>query len=745
MKVRWLLTVLSAAALVLATIGTAGPGIGQAEETEQAGAGDRGIKPGGESVRAAKTARLALDYNPRTAEVTVTDLLAGTVWSSNPVDRESDGIAKGVKKQDLNAQLLLDYIDPLGKPFQLNSFTGSVQQQAFTWKAIEGGVEVLYEFPKAGFVIPVAYSIQGDAFVATIQADRIEKRGKYQLVNVYLLPFFGAGNLNDEGYLFVPDGSGALIRFNNNKSIYRSYNERVYGGDQAIAMAEQTRVTETVRLPVFGMKRNDEGFLAVIHHGAYQAGILAESSRKSNQYNSVSSYLNLTEFETNILMAGSLNEKAVVRPSSQETGNLPYEVRYYFLSGDKADYAGMAERYRQYLTEEQGVKTVPARSDDSLPLMLELLGGVKKRDTFLGIPYGTVETLTSYKDVESIAGRLIEDGLTNLAIRYEGWAAGGMKDEVPVSLDAEGNLGGDKAFRRLIRSMEDQGIALYPVVDPIHLYENGNGFSKFADAAKNISRAPALRSAYRISNGTKDPSVKPWYLLKPESVREAVVRFAKNAERSELDRAAIQGIGSVVYSDYRRGALSKNETGQIWEASLETAAGKLDGLSIDRANAYAFPAAESLTNVPLTSSGFDIQDEAIPFYSMAVSGLIPAYSEPINLMGNTRAYLLKLIETGTLPAYRYIARDGSLLIGTDYEGLYSGNLALWYDDMLAHYEELNAALTPVVGQPIVEHEKLAEGVYRTTFGNGIAAVVNYTGEAVTVERETIDPYGYLIR
>lgn len=742
MRARWWIAVLTVASLAFSAFGLAQPETGKAEHSsvEPAAAG-----PAGPSVRAAATGRLTLDFNPQTAEVIVTDLSSGAVWSSNPADRESDEIAKGIKKQDLNAQLLLDYVDPLGKPFQLNNYIGSIQEKAFTWKKIEGGVEVLFDFPKAGFAIPVRYSIKGDAFSATIAADRIEQRDKYRLVNIYLMPFFGAGSLRDDGYLFVPDGSGALIRFNNNKSIYRGYNERVYGGDQAIDMPERSKVTETVRLPVYGLKRNDQAFLAVIHQGAYQAGIIAEGSRKSNQYNAVSSYLNLTEFETNILMAGSLNEKPVVRASESVTGNQPYEVRYYFLNGEKADYAGMAERYRTYLTEEKGVTPAAAKASGRIPLMMEFLGGVKKRDTFLGIPYGTVEALTSFKDLETVAGRLIEGGMTNLGIRYQGWMKGGMKDKIPASLNAESNLGGDKAFRKLLQTMDGKGIAFYPVVDPVSLYKNGNGFNKFFDAAKNISRAPSLQYEFLISNGTRDTTVKPWYLLKPESVKKALERFSASAGKKGLERVALQSIGSMVYSDFRRNTLAKNETGQLWEQSLETAASRIGGLSFDRPNAYTFPSAENLTSVPLYSSRFDIQDEAVPFYSIAVSGLIPAYGEPINLMGNTRAYMLKLIETGTLPAYRFIARDGSLLIGTGFDGLYSGDFNRWFNDVAAQYKELNEALAPILGKAITDHEKLAEGVYRTTFSGGKSAVVNYTDETVTVDNERIEPYGYRVR
>ncbi|WP_372662209.1 DUF5696 domain-containing protein [Cohnella sp.] len=746
MKVRWVFTILTVTAVVIASLGIVHTDTMKAQKAEAPQAsGTAGYELNGQLVLAGKTEQLTLGFNPQTAEIIVTDLSSGVLWSSNPMDRANDTIAKGIKKQDLNAQLLLDYVDPLNKPFQLNNFLGSIQEKAFTWKQIDNGVEVTFEFPKAGFTIPVLYSLKDDVFSATIATDRIEQKDKYRLVNINLLPFFGAGSILDEGYLFVPDGSGALIRFNNNKSIYKSYDERVYGGDQAIDRPELNGLKEDIRLPVFGLKRNDHAVLAVIHQGAYQAGIKAEVSRKNNQYNSVSSYLNMTEFETNILMAGSPSEKLVVRASQSLAGNRPFEIRYYFLNEGKADYAGMAERYRTYLTEDQGVVPFNWKSSVQAPLMLEFLGGIKKRDTFLGIPYRTVEALTTLGDLGMVADRLNDNGIKNLSIRYEGWMSGGMKDQVTVSPNAERKLGGDKAFRSLVQEMEQKGIAFYPVVDPVSFYKNGNGFNKFFDAAKNISRAPTLKYEFLASSGTKNKEVKPWYLLKPESVKEAVDRFSESAEDTGLKRAALQSIGSLVYSDFRRQTLTKNETGQIWEDSLKLAATRIEGLSFDHANAYTFPSAESLTSVPLFSSRFDIEDEQIPFYSIAVSGLLPAFGEPINLAGNNRTYLLKLLETGTFPTYKFIASNSSLLIGTEFDSLYSGDFNLWFEDMTAQYKEINQAILPVLGLPITEHEKISDGVYRTTFSSGKSIVVNYSEKAVTVDDEQIESNGYRVR
>ncbi|OBZ12529.1 DUF5696 domain-containing protein [Bacillus sp. FJAT-26390] len=713
-------------------------------------AAGRAVKPaqGGEAVRAADTGRLTLDYKPATAEIIVTDTASGAVWTSNPADREADKVAKGAKKMDLAAQLLLDYVDDQNKPFQLNSFTGSVKEKQPGWNKVPNGVEVTYSFPKGGFTVPVRYTLSGDALSATIVTEGIKQQGKYKLVNISLLPFFGAAGSANEGYLFVPDGSGALINFNNSKSSYKSYNERVYGGDQSLDYPSKTDSKEAIRLPVFGMRKDDSAFVAVIHNGAYQAGIAAEVSGKNNTYNNVFSYLNLLEFETNLLLEGTLNEKQVTRSSQSMTGGVNYEVKYYFLNGEDADYAGMAAKYRSYLQTELGVKPIAAQAaagGKQLPLLVDFIGGVKKKGTFLGIPYNTVEALTSFKDAGHAADRLQKDGIVNLTIRMEGWAAGGTKDEVPVSLAAEGKLGGNKGFKKLAKELDSKGIAFYPVVDPVKLYEGGNGFSKFWDAAKGISRAPVLKYDYRLSDQTKNKNLKHWYLLKPAAVNEALDRFTAAAANGGLKHASLQTVGSMIYSDFRRDSQPKNVTGSTWENGLRKAQSNLDGLLFEQPNAYSFPYAQSLSDVPLFASGFDLEDEEVPFYSIALSGLLPAYSEPINLSSMPRRYLLKLIETGTFPAFKFIANDSARLLGTEYDSLYSVDFNLLYEDMKGQYEQLNEALGELAGQAITNHEKLQDGVFRTTFASGKTAVVNYNNEKAAVGADMIPALSYLIR
>src|SRR5690606_32116699 len=261
----------------------------------------------------------------------------------------------------------------------------------------------------------------------------------------------------------------------------------------------------------------------------------------------------------------------------------------------------------------------------------------------------------------------------------------------------------------------------------------------------SISRAPALKYEYRLSDRSKNKTASRWYLTKPSSVAEAVARYTTAAMKRSFGAVSFEAIGSMVYSDFKKDSSSKNETGEVWQQALKQAADNMEALAFDKANAYTFPHAAMLTGVPLYDNGFDVTDETVPFYSIVTSGWITSSSQPIYLSSMPRDYLLKLIETGTFPAYQFIASNSAKLTGTEFDWLYSGDYSAWQQVMLDQYEELDAIMEDYQGSSIMSHQKLLTGVYETTFENGASVIVNYNDEAVNVQETEIPANGYLKR
>ena len=109
----------------------------------------------------------------------------------------------------------------------------------------------------------------------------------YKLTSVSVLPYMGAGHNRFTGYTFIPDGSGALIRFEDITTPYNISGE-MYGSDYSYHEIIGQHA-EVMRYPVYGVVTNKkvaadgtideskpvDGFVAIITEGDSMAKILS--------------------------------------------------------------------------------------------------------------------------------------------------------------------------------------------------------------------------------------------------------------------------------------------------------------------------------------------------------------------------------------------------------------------------------------------------------------------------------------
>ena len=80
---------------------------------------------------------------------------------------------------------------------------------------------------KSVFNVSVIYRLDGDDLIVEVPFDDLEYKEDYPIYYLSVLPYFGASGTTDEGFLFVPEGGGALIEFNNGKTSQNSYYSNV--------------------------------------------------------------------------------------------------------------------------------------------------------------------------------------------------------------------------------------------------------------------------------------------------------------------------------------------------------------------------------------------------------------------------------------------------------------------------------------------------------------------------------------
>lgn len=352
-----------------------------------------------------------------------------------------------------------------------------------------------------------------------------------------------------------------------------------------------------------------------------------------------------------------------------------------------------------------------------------------RRKTFLGVPYQAVEPLTTFADVQRIAMEVQENTGSSVLVMMEDTLNGGSRSKMPTSVSYASALGGKRGYEQMVKALEQAGIPFYPLYDTATLKKNGNGYSSL-DAARNVSRSASRQYDYLLSSGVRETDKPAVYLLTPAAGQEVTEKLVSDAQKKGVTHLGITGITNKMYGDYRKIPISQLETEQAWIRALENAAEHTESLLLDAVYGYGLPYADVISNVPIDSSRFDVEDETIPFYQLVMSGAAELYSVPMNDNGNVRQAFLRCVEYGVSPSFRLMSAAPAALQDTDYQYYFSAAYTDWADVIAQMAQELTEA---TLGQRLVNHEKLAENVYASTFADGSVIYVNYGSKAVSVK------------
>jgi hypothetical protein len=197
---------------------------------------------------------------------------------------------------------------------------------------------------KPAFNVTIRYELDGNSLLVSVPFDKIAYRSKYPITQLNLLPFFGAGSTVDTGYLFVPDGSGALINFNNGRQNQIAYNNAVYGWDEAV-IREAVVNDNKAPYPVFGVQKNGATLICVIEEGASYASIKADVSGRNCSYNSVSALFAMIH-GAQMDISGKSDKSVYLYETRLPEGE---RISERFIPCTESGYVGMAKEYRAKL------------------------------------------------------------------------------------------------------------------------------------------------------------------------------------------------------------------------------------------------------------------------------------------------------------------------------------------------------------------------------------------------------------
>ncbi|QOS79033.1 hypothetical protein JNUCC31_30970 [Paenibacillus sp. JNUCC31] len=607
----------------------------------------------------------------------------------------------------------------------------------------ENGVEQEKSGPRM-FMVSIEYELDGESLVVRVPAAGIHFPEQYPINSISVLDYFGAGTADQEGSLFVPDGSGALIHFNNGKVQYPSYQQDVYGPDLTMKLREVDSSEERARLPVFGLIREGGAFLGIIEEGAAAAVVNADISGKLNSYNNVYPSFYVVNKSDVTLQASDMVRTL---PKFQKTPTASdFVVRYAFAGEEKASYSGLASLYRDYLIKTNGLPAKQmAEGDKDIPFYLKLIGGMTTQKHMLGIPYDSTEALTTFDEAQQILSTLKEKQVSNLQVRYAGWFNGGLQHQMPDSIHVDGAIGGRKGMQAFSEYTHEEGIGFYPDVAVLNVHSK-KGFSPSKEASRTLTQEPALLYPMDPARLRRDRDRLPSYILSPRLLSDVTQDMLEALQPFQLGGLSLRDLAEQLNSDMNPKKLLDRTGAQVAATeTLKQIAQQGMPVVAEGGNAYALPYVTGLTDAPMSSSRFKLEDEEIPFFQLVTHGGISYTGAAYNLSTYTdaRQYVLKLVEYGASPYFTWFNAPNHVVKETDYDYLYAAHYEQWLDLAAEMYKEVNQANRAFAGSHMISHEKLDEGVFQTSYENGGFAVVNYNDFPVQAAGQTVEAKSYV--
>ena len=136
-------------------------------------------------------------------------------------------------------------------------------------------------------------------------------------------------------------------------------------------------------------------------------------------------------------------------------------------------------------------------------------------------------------------------------------------------------------------------------------------------------------------------------------------------------------------------------------------------IAMTMGNEYALPYADLLTQVDLYGKDNLIFDERVPFYEIAIHGLVDYTGNAVNLSGDAWGTVLKSAETGAGLSFSFYTEKSSLIQGTEYMDFFGANYDGWKDKAKEYATRYEKEMAGLNNQFITEHRILADGVTAT--------------------------------
>jgi len=660
--------------------------------------------------------------------------------------------------------------DPTATENDLNTIEGYIKEWCplFTYETLdEVHAETEYEGADrapALFRLAIEYTLDEWGMNIRVPFNGLRfDESEYQLTNIQVLPYLGAGATPNTGYTLIPDGSGAIIKFEDVAAqSSTTLTGKLYGMDFAYHTVSGQHF-ETMRMPVYGLVENvtstrtreveyvvseattdpatgvtteavmgtktedyeyneDRGFVAIIEEGDALAEVSSIHGGQLHMFHSVTTIVVPRPKDSyNLRDAISVGSNATwtVVSDRKYVGN--YRIRVIMLTDEAIaaenklentyapNYVGMAKAVGDYW-ESKGIlsRLTDADVKADVPLYIESFGTLETLEKILSIPVNVMTPLTTFEDIKTMYDELSAKGINNINFRLTGFANGGMYSEIPGKLDWEKSVGGADGFQELVNYAKEKDFGVYPDFDFAYTDMNllFDSLNLKKHAIKTIDDRYTSRryysATYQAFESYGELAISPAYYS------YFYDKLNKEYQEYQNTGISVSTLASDLNSDFDEDEPYNREDNKEFTVDmLKKISEDYANVMADGGNAYALPYVDHLLNVPLDSSRFLKASRSIPFMGMVLHGRVQFAGSPINMAGDIGYDFLKAIENGASLYFTLSYQNTEKLKESmQFSQYYSVRYDIWFEELVERYLSLNEVTRDLQTKLIVDHEFL---------------------------------------
>lgn len=597
-----------------------------------------------------------------------------------------------------------------------------------------GGKNWIIKKPR--FIVPVEYRLVDGDLQTTVLTDKIQELSpnvgelSLRICEINLLPNFNKVRNKEladplHTFCFIPDGSGAIIKPHTFHGTPSFYSKPFYNSDSLqLSSVDRPDTLNTNLLPFYGTSDEKKAILADIKSGIGMAKLTTKSLKHIFKLETT---YNIKAYDRYEFVKG---QKINVYDKTNTVDRIV--VNYYLLTTDANPLT-----YFDFIKKLQDIYFPGYTHQTSNNyLELEVIGAINKRQHFLGIPYYKDQVLTSYQDFLDIKKSFSSK---KIIYKYSGFSSGGVNGYNQEKISRSSALGSKKQLLEIAKTetfFDTYLITHYAKKDG--RFVNSRHGVRLIGGNTHTFNAPTRRDL--SSELVKD---NPFYLLAPNYLNDKVTSFKKR--NKEYKHLALRDLGSTFLRNYTTLHTSGDEAILLQQKLINELA---QDYTIMLNNPFFIHSllANSLENIPSSSSERTIFYSSIPFYSLLVSPFIPTYTTNANLdeEQSIDQFIVNALVSNMYLKFTVSKRaTDTVKDSIEFNYLYAISLQnqSLIDSINKAYDKLSSFYNKTKNLNLINHELIDKNIFLLTYSSGEKVLFNIGGTTYN-NLTTLAPYSY---